>query len=48
MHGSAGQILQVIARLVHGANYDDPARFVSRDYDQLRSSQFIGSISFGV
>lgn len=41
-HGSPNQIAQVISTLIHGANYNDPAKFVVRDYKQIRFSQFFG------
>jgi cyanobactin biosynthesis protein (PatB/AcyB/McaB family) len=40
--GSGNQIFDVIVRLIHGANYNDPQKFVVRDYKQTKSSQFVG------
>ena len=46
--GAAGQLFDAIVKLIHGANYNDPPRFVKRDYNQLRSSQFYGSSCLGI
>jgi cyanobactin biosynthesis protein (PatB/AcyB/McaB family) len=47
LHGSSNQIREVIIKLIHGANYNDPQRFFSRNYNQLKSSRFLSSTSFG-
>jgi cyanobactin biosynthesis protein (PatB/AcyB/McaB family) len=46
-HGQAQQITDVMMKLIHGANYNNPQRFFSRNYNQLKSSQFLSSTSFG-
>jgi cyanobactin biosynthesis protein (PatB/AcyB/McaB family) len=34
-------------QMVHGANYNDPQRFLNRNYNQLKSSLQRESLSFG-
>jgi cyanobactin biosynthesis protein (PatB/AcyB/McaB family) len=37
-HGTPGQLLDTLLDLVHGANYNDPPRFITWSYDRLKSS----------
>ena len=46
LSGGAGrQIIDTIIDLIHGANYNGPQHFVSREYNRLKSSVH-GSSSF--
>lgn len=36
--GSGDQIISMIYDLLHGANYNCPQRFVSRQYERVKSS----------
>lgn len=38
IHGTADELLAIRLKLLHGANYNDPAAFVHRSYQQLKSS----------
>jgi cyanobactin biosynthesis protein (PatB/AcyB/McaB family) len=40
IHGSADELLSIRLKLLHGANYNDPAAFVNRSYQQLKSSRY--------
>jgi cyanobactin biosynthesis protein (PatB/AcyB/McaB family) len=44
--GDGSNILQTIFDLIHGKNYNDPQRFLSRDYHKLKSSLQHSSPSF--
>ncbi len=38
IHGTADELLAIRLKLLHGANYNDPAAFANRSYQQLMSS----------
>jgi len=38
VHGTINDLLKIRMELLHGANYNDPAPFVHRNYQQLKSS----------
>jgi len=38
IHGTADELLAIRLKLLHGANYNDPAAFANRSYQQLKSS----------
>ena len=38
VHGTANELLSIRIKLLHGANYNDPAAFANRTYGQLKSS----------
>ena len=38
IHGTADELLAIRLKLLHGANYNDPAAFANRIYQQLKSS----------
>ena len=38
VHGTADELLAIRLKLLHGANYNDPAAFANRNYQQLKSS----------
>jgi cyanobactin biosynthesis protein (PatB/AcyB/McaB family) len=38
IHGTEAELLHIRLQLLHGANYNDPAAFVNRSYQQLKSS----------
>lgn len=38
IYGTADELLAIRLKLLHGANYNDPAAFVHRSYQQLKSS----------
>ena len=38
MHGTHDNLVSLAIALVHGANYNDPAPFESRQYQQVTSS----------
>jgi cyanobactin biosynthesis protein (PatB/AcyB/McaB family) len=38
VHGSVTDLVKVRMKLLHGANYNDPAVFQHRTYNQLKAS----------
>jgi cyanobactin biosynthesis protein (PatB/AcyB/McaB family) len=38
IHGTVDELLSIRMKLLHGANYNDPAAFANRSYQQLKSS----------
>jgi cyanobactin biosynthesis protein (PatB/AcyB/McaB family) len=38
LHGSIEDLVNIRIRLLHGANYNDPAGFQYRNYNQLKTS----------
>ncbi|MES2057564.1 MAG: cyanobactin biosynthesis system PatB/AcyB/McaB family protein [Pseudomonadota bacterium] len=40
MNGAQADLLSIGILLIHGANYNDPAPFVSPSYEQVMSSAF--------
>jgi cyanobactin biosynthesis protein (PatB/AcyB/McaB family) len=45
--GDGSHIVQTIFDLIHGKNYNDPQRFLSRDYHKLKSSMHYSSSPVG-
>jgi cyanobactin biosynthesis protein (PatB/AcyB/McaB family) len=44
IHGSVEALVKVRIKLLHGANYNDPAAFQHRSYNQLKTSGGISAI----
>lgn len=42
IHGSLEELVDVRMHLLHGANYNDPAGFQYRSYNQLKTSSDCG------
>jgi cyanobactin biosynthesis protein (PatB/AcyB/McaB family) len=42
VHGGVEDLVKVRMKLLHGANYNDPAGFQYRSYDRLKSSGWGG------
>ncbi|MEH1872922.1 cyanobactin biosynthesis system PatB/AcyB/McaB family protein [Nostoc sp.] len=40
VHGSVEELVNIRIRLLHGANFNDPAGFGYRSYNQLKTSGF--------
>jgi len=38
IHGSVEQLVNIRMKLLHGANFNDPAAFEYRSYNQLKTS----------
>jgi cyanobactin biosynthesis protein (PatB/AcyB/McaB family) len=45
VHGSVEELVDIRMKLLHGANYNDPAGFQYRSYNQLKSSGWGGWMS---
>ncbi|MBD2342391.1 cyanobactin biosynthesis system PatB/AcyB/McaB family protein [Calothrix sp. FACHB-156] len=45
VHGRTDDILETLIRLRHGANYNDPAAFAYRSYNQVMHSGWSGVAS---
>ena len=39
VHGNVEELVNIRMKLLHGANYNDPAGFQHRTYNQLKSSE---------
>jgi cyanobactin biosynthesis protein (PatB/AcyB/McaB family) len=46
IHGSVEELVNVRMHLLHGANYNDPAAFAYRSYEQLKTSGRCGCVHF--
>lgn len=44
VHGSVEELVGIRLHLLHGANYNDPAAFQYRSYQQLRTAGDCGSV----
>jgi cyanobactin biosynthesis protein (PatB/AcyB/McaB family) len=46
IHGTVEDLVRIRMDLLYGANFNDPAAFAYRSYDQLKSSSGCGCMPF--
>lgn len=46
IHGRVEDLVSILMDLLHGANYNDPAAFQNRSYQQIKSSCGYGCHNF--
>lgn len=45
IHGTVDELISIRMKLLHGANFNDPAAFAHRSYQQIKSSGSCGCFS---